>query len=585
MKTTPTRSLLLALALAAVALPGFAAIDKTPVLLSSWDIVTCANSADGSANFNGGNGSSSAVFNGTFGDYQMLPRAKNGSAFIIDFTQKAGAPTGGYYVTEIKVDSTGAKKYTLQYSTDGSTWTTVDGASGISPVGIASIPVGAVAKKVKYVFDEGSAWDFDTEYLAEIQVWGYTPAQPEVISSWDIVTCANSADGSANFNGGNGSSSAVFNGTFGDYQMLPRAKNGSAFIIDFTQKAGAPTGGYYVTEIKVDSTGAKKYTLQYSTDGSTWATVDGASAISPVGIATIPVGITAKKVKYVFDEGSAWDFDTEYLAEIQVLGLDPADIDCTHPTWTAWTAVANSATCTENGVEERFCTVCNERQARASDNVPLLGHDYVSTLSKAGSIEGYGSGTITCSRCDFSIDCTKPVDFSKFGGEKVEGKVQFTEEEVSTINHPDWGPSLKKMYDGDASSYWLAQSTNHTEFASLEFGVPVELTKIDLVVRNHDQVLEFYNDDGTTEKFLKEVSIPRDDTIESDYHAKTVFFWSDDENGSTVKKLVVRFRDGIGLFIPGWGYPAGVTLHELHPYGTVVGAGMPTPTPVFILMQ
>ena len=126
-----------------------------------------------------------------------------------------------------------------------------------------------------------------------------------------------------------------------------------------------------VTEVKVDTTGKKPYSIYTTTDGSTWSAVDGAVNVKADGVASYDVGVIATQVKYVFNEGSMWDYSTEYIAEIQVLGLDPADIECTHPTWTEWTVVPNSATCTEKGTEQRFCTVCNEQQTKASDAPPL----------------------------------------------------------------------------------------------------------------------------------------------------------------------------------------------------------------------
>ena len=402
----------------------------------------------------------------------------------------------------------------------------------------------------------------------------------EVLSSYDITSWYNS-DGSAmasNGGGGNGNPLKVLNGTFGDYQMLPRCLNGGYIIIDLSQNANAPAGGYYVSSVKVDTTGEKAYSVYTSSDGSTWTAVEGASSVKAVGIATYEVGAIATQVKYVFNEGGNWDFNTEFIAEVQVLGLDPADVDCTHPSFTAWTSVANTATCEGYGEMERFCTVCGERFTMVDSTQPPLGHHYVSHLEEAPTATTYGHGYVECSRCGDRLTFNSPVDVVTLGGQEIEGKFQFTDINASSCNHPEWGPHFMKAVDNDRGSYWLAQSCSHDEYFRFKFGGQVDIVKIELAVRNHDQVLEFYNWDGTTETFVKECVVTQDESKSEDsYQLKTVYFWADDPEGCTFDNLIVRFRDNIGLYIGGWGYPAGITLYEIHPYATVVGGGMNCP--------
>ena len=589
MKTNPTRSLLLALALAAFALPSFAA--KTAEVLSSYAITSWYN-ADGSAmasNGGGGNGSPARVFDGNFENYQMFPRAGNNGYVIIDLSQNADAPAGGYKVTEVKVGARLDYEYSIYITTDGSSWTLVDGADHAKNGGTYS--VGALATQVKYVFNTGSMWDYSTEYLAEIQVLGYDPTPPpaQVISSYGITSWYN-ADGSAmasNGGGGNGSPARVFDGNFENYQMFPRAGNNGYVIIDLSQNADAPAAGYMVTEVKVGARLDYEYSIYITTDGSSWTLIDGADHAKNGG--TYSVNALAKQVKYVFNTGSMWDYSTEYLAEIQVLGIDPADIDCVHPSWTAWTAVANSNSCTERGTDERFCTVCNERQTKLSETLPPLGHDYQSHLVQAGTVTAYGSGYVDCSRCDFRIDFSDPVDLTTYGGLAMDDLVQFTDITVSSTFHQEWGPNPIKLYDGkwdwdNNVGFWLsseyeAMSDSHVDY---HFGAPVDLTSVEISVHNHNQTLQFYDVDDTTgeERLLAEQVVYEDTEEEAPgYQRMRVYAFA---GACTHLRLRTVNDDGYSL----WGYRACMLVIEMRPYGTIAGANKLDPgAPMFLFMQ
>lgn len=425
--------------------------------------------------------------------------------------------------------------------------------------------------------------------LAAVALPSFAAKTAEILSSWDIVSCTGCLDGQSNFDGGTGAGANVFNGTFGDYQMQPRASNGATYIIDLSAKENAPAGGYYVTEIKVDSTGDKAYTLQYTTDGSNWTTVDGANSVKAAGIASYSVGALATKVRYVFNNGAPWDFSTQFLAEIQVLGMDPADIDCTHPSWTQWTAVPDSATCTTKGVEERFCTTCNERQTKLSDTVAPLGHDYRSHLEQAGTVTAYGSGYVDCSRCDFKIEFSEPVDLTTYGGLAMENLVQFTDITVSSTFHQEWGPNPVKLFDGywewdDNVGFWLsseyeAMSVSHVDY---HFGAPVDLTSVEISVHNHNQTLQFYDvDDTTGEERLLAEQVVHENTEEGapGYQRMKVYAFA---GACTHLRLRTANDDGYSL----WGYRPCMLVIEMRPYGTIAGANKLDPgAPMFLLMQ
>ena len=564
-----------ALVALALALPAQAA--KQAEVLSSYGITSWYNS-DGSAmasNGGGGTGNPANVFDGNFENYQMFPRAGNNGYVIIDLSQNADAPAGGYKVTEVKVGARLDYEYSIYITTDGSSWTLVEGADHAKNGGTYS--VGALATQVKYVFNSGSMWDYSTQYLAEIQVLGYDPTPPpaQVISSYGITSWYNS-DGSAmasNGGGGTGNPANVFDGNFENYQMFPRAGNNGYVIIDLSQNADAPAAGYMVTEVKVGARLDYEYSIYITTDGSSWTLIDGADHAKNGG--TYSVNALAKQVKYVFNSGSMWDYSTQYLAEIQVLGIDPADIDCVHPSWTAWTAVANSNSCTERGIDERFCTVCGERQTKLSDSLPPLGHDYHSHLTQAGTINAYGNGYVDCSRCDFRINFSDPIDLSTLGGLAMQDLVQFTDITVSSTFHQEWGPNPIKLYDGQWTwdnnvGFWLsseyeAMSDSHVDY---HFGAAVDLTAVEISVHNHNQTLLFYDvDDATGEETLLAEQVVVEDTSDgaAGYQRMTIPAYA---GTCTHLRLRTTNDDGYSL----WNYRPCMLVIEMRPYGTIAGA-------------
>ena len=406
----------------------------------------------------------------------------------------------------------------------------------------------------------------------------------ELLSSWDLVTCVTCLDGQSNFDGGGGSGAAVFNGTFGDYQLQPRSANGSYYLIDLTKKENAPEGGYYISEIKVDTTGEKKYTVQYTVDGSTWTTVQGANNVAAAGVATYEVGALATQVKYIFDEGGYWDFSTKYIAEVQVLGLDPADIDCTHPAFTEWAVVENSATCTERGIMERFCTTCNERFTMKDPDQPPLDHNYQTHLDRAGTATSYGSGYVDCSRCDFRIDFSVPVDLTAYGGVSGADLVQFMNLSVTSSDHPEWGPTPKNIIDGtwtypeNGWTYWISAGLNN-QHVDFDFGVELDFTKVDISVHNHNQTLQIYSVDDTSgeEKLIGEKVVTKDASEGAPAWQRFEIFLYD-----STKHLRLRTVNDTGVTL--WEY-TGMCVVEMHPYGTIKGANKIETAPMFILMQ
>lgn len=345
------------------------------------------------------------------------------------------------------------------------------------------------------------------------------------------------------------------------YGPNSRANNGSYIILDFTSQMA---DGYFVTVIAISSLSEKKqYSLYYSADGTTWNAVTDGVGISHTGTRSLDVNDIATHVKLVFNNiGDGWEAG---ISEIQVYGMDPADVGCRHPSYTEWQFVSGSSTCTSPGKEQRKCTVCGETFERDSELYSPLGHDYVSTLATPGTSSSFGTGSIGCSRCDWSATFNVPLDLITLGGVAHNGLVQFTDLSVSsTVAGAGVGPS--DLFDNNWTwgwgAYWIANTRKESEYIQYDFGTEIDLTEIRYSAANRNQTLKFYKWDGETEEPLAEVSIVKDS---SSYHQGSLSF-----RGVTTKGLRMHIVDADGEPYNG---TKPVAFSELHAYGTVVGAG------------
>lgn len=526
-----------------------------------------------------------------------------------------GLPDKEVYVSRLEVTHKGNANYSLYTSEDGSTWTPVEGASSVTHVGTASYSVSRTAGLVKFTFDT-SAGEYAPS-LDEIEAWGYLKAKAKVVSNTSNASmCAKNGSGmTSNGQGGwNSWWGRLFDGNLTNYQMWPKADPGGYALVDFTRNDGSEGAlkEYFVTELKVSSTGTKKFTLQYSIDGENWIDVDGAVNVAYEGVATFTVAKTVKKVRYIFVDGSWNDFEDSYLAEFQVWGIDPNDAPCDHPSYSEWILGAVPATCTERAMDSRICLQCGERFTRISDNPPL-GHDYVTTVLQPGrfSCRGdfpdrrrYGAGSIACSRCSFRLDfptaldlVTNTVGGMAICGIKKENVIRFTDLSVSSENHPEYGPAANRIIDGDWSlnkeyPHWYSAGTEN-QYADFEFGTTINLSAVEFAVYNHGYSLEFCSVDdetGTVSPFgsftvVKDESAPGT-TIEpvlmvdpgtgretevlirkewtDKYQRITIPFFE-----TPVKHLRIRIVDDEPISV--WGATS-IRVLEIHPWGTVLGA-------------
>ena len=520
----------------ALALP--AAAVRPPDVVSTNRLAKAAVfNPDGSPGRFNGNPGLEGLFDGNF-DIGVVMNTKD-AYVVIDFADLITNANMSIYVSGIDVGHKGNCEYSLYYGnvSNGQTnWTAV--VEGAKTTGTASYSLGVYGTLVKYVFYTVAQW---SPSLTEIQVLGYVSTKPAIISKsslakmyWaDGTMTAN--NGTEGFGGGTGIGH-LFNGNFGDSVYIGpngRLNNGGFCMLDFSSEM---PGGYFITEIKTGSLTTHKYSLKYSMDGTTWTDVDGATEVSAAGQKTFNVNDTAVYVKCVFDQIGGW---TPAFNELRVWGMDPLDAPCLHPSYTPWTPVAGSATCLANGIDEQFCTECGARVTRESTTLFALGHDYVPTLAVRGRYKGFGRGSVACSRCDWFLDCSEPLDLitNRVNGERIgniltAGFFHFTEVSVSSTGNTDWGirPGhiIGDNWTWSWNHYWYSDAGEATPpHADFEFGTDVDLVCIDVSLPNSNHTTCFFSvdDDTGAETRLERFLVTRTDPEKGDkYH-----IWADPE--------------------------------------------------------
>ena len=350
---------------------------------------------------------------------------------------------------------------------------------------------------------------------------------PELISSASVATFHNK-DGSINndpFGGGSGMG-WFFNGNLSDGAYIGpngRAANGCYVLLDFS---GAMPGGYYITDIAISEVSSYAYSLYYSANGSTWTSVPDATGVSKIGTATYGVNDIATQIKVVFDVIGGWN---PSVSEIQVWGLDPADVECRHKAefLTEWVPIQGTANCTERGIDQRECTNCGMVFTRESETLLALGHLFGTTLDRVGSGLFFGSGVISCDRHDFTIVCTNgPVDLVKYETEELgvqigdiarDELVQFTDITVSSTGQTEYGVNPHHLIDGNWTmswnNHWFAASRSVDEYVQFDFGVAIDLTSIDISVPNKTHTIKFCAVEDGVERIVAEHAILKDVSI------------------------------------------------------------------------
>lgn len=404
--------------------------------------------------------------------------------------------------------------------------------------------------------------------------------EPQLISKQSIATIykSNGTENNDAFGGGTGMGN-FFDGnlTSGVY-IGPngRTDNGSYIILDFTKDSSMPSGGWYITSMNISSASGHPYSLYYSTDGSSWTDVPDASGVSKVGTGVYDVNEVATKAKIIFDEVGGW---TPSVSEIQIYGVNPADITCRHSNLPEWEAIQSTASCTEYGIEQRQCPDCGEWFSRESSTALPLGHDFESHLDAHGTSLQFGSGSITCKRCDWLLGLSTPVNLvtnivggTKIGRVPVPGQVNFTDVTVSSTGQEIYGVTPNYLIDNNWTAawnhYWFANSKSTSEYVQYAFGAMIDLTAVDISVPNRTHTLQFYSvePDGS-ETLVAEHAVEKDTSIPDKV--------GNDDNPNAYQRFTVEFR---GLTLKTLRIKSNETdvalkICECHPYGTVAGAG------------
>lgn len=407
--------------------------------------------------------------------------------------------------------------------------------------------------------------------------------------------------GPAGLNGGD-YSEKLFNGKFTDYCYQNTA--GAYLVMDTTihDGNGDPTSnGHYVTDILISHRGNAKYSLYYTidpppdfsglslksqshndhaktyyyevaSDDRTWVTITN-GVTSAITNMTFSVNTVATGVKYVFDTTAGWAGQS--LAEIEIRGIDPSEMTCLHDHTTEWEEIPGTASCTEPGYEQSQCLDCGEFFRQMKMTALPLGHDYEAFLGKRGTSLAYGDGSNVCKRCGNAVVFDEPRDMVSLGAFAAPGVVQFTDISVSSTCHSEWGVQPAFLFDnywpmdwvGNNCHYWAAASCDHNdEYIEFSFAAPVDLAKVEFSVPNHDHVVQFYSVEGDEEILVGEVSVEQNAASGAPNYQR----FNTEFRGTTLSKLRVRTVDSVGFEL--WGEKT-MAFGEMHPYGTVNGAG------------
>lgn len=392
-----------------------------------------------------------------------------------------------------------------------------------------------------------------------------------VVSSFAISKIYKPDGSTGNFNGETHSDDGfrkVFNGDFSDKIYMNTV--GSYIEIDLSS-----TVSNYVTKVVIGHRGNSKYSLYYTEDGLSWTSI--VERTTTADICTYVVNHVAKRVKYVFDTVVNWQ---PSLTEIQVWGLNPSEMECLHEAQylSAWEPIPGSATCAEPGYEQSLCSNCGTCLTRPSATIPPLGHAFSSVLDYVGSGLHFGSGTIECSRHDVEIVCTNgPVDLTLYGGAKTDGIYQFTDISASSTGNPDWGVRVDYLIDGNWTKawnhYWYAASASVDEYVQFDFGVEIDLTSMDISVHNKNHTVRFCAVENGVERIFAEHAIVKDMTIpDKIWNEKN---GKNEDNPASFQRFSIDFF-GVSLQtlrIKSDDSNNALTICEVHPYGTVKGAG------------
>ena len=365
------------------------------------------------------------------------------------------------------------------------------------------------------------------------------------------------SDGSAgSFNGETYSDDGlrkVFNGKFDDKIYMNTAK--SYILTDLSNEVSN-----YVTRIVIGHRGNSQYSLYYTEDDTKWTKV--VEEATTTDTFTYTVNHVVKKVKYVFETTVNWQ---PSLTEIQVWGINPSTIGCLHldQYLTEWEFVPGTASCTDYGIDQCQCTNCGEWIQRQSAVALPIGHDYETVLVERGTSLAFGSGTNVCKRCGEEIAFSEPRDLALLGGAAAVGVVQFTDLIVSSTGNPDYGVRSDLLIDNDwpyTWPYWYAATKATSEYVQFDFANVIDLTAVEISVPNQAQTLQFYSVSTDGEELIGDRQVEYDPSLPGSHPNQR---FTVDFRGVSLKSLRIKSDDANNA----------LAIYEVHPWGTVAGAG------------
>ena len=153
---------------------------------------------------------------------------------------------------------------------------------------------------------------------------------------------------------------------------------------------------------------------------------------------------------------------------------DENAIPATGHTWSEDYVVDKEATCTEAGEKSKHCTICDAKED--VQEIPALGHDFVSKVTKKATCTADGTLTYTCSRCNETKTETIKATGHKWSNWKRTTAATVFKPEVQTRNI---GKKLAPKATLNASTVTLKvkQSTSRLKVTGLAKGDSVKSWK------------------------------------------------------------------------------------------------------------
>lgn len=480
-----------------------------------------------------------------------VENSQAGGYVLIDFTNKL-KNNELVFVHDIVIVADGGH-FKLEVSPDGTAWTTI--AEDVSPTGETNtFLILDRIKQIKYTVDF-RAGDSSSQTISQFHVNGYVSSVPKnVVLNKPSLAKMYNPDGTMtadNGTGGFGGGSAI-NWLFNGYKRLDFLYNpwgqGGTFLTGLQDNgwclidlSSLSSNGLFVTSIAITQCNNLPYSLYWSMDQSTWTDVEDAISVSKIGTASFDVYKTAKYIKIVLHKPGGWTLN---LSEIEVFAMDPEDVFCKHPAYTEWVLDEEGSSCVGHPSQDRYCTSCGKKFRREMFWELPLGHNYVSTLDRPGKYKEFGTGRITCTRCDWCLDfpfdplnptnsmpkdlITNVVQGTTIGRVYELGLVNFTDVSATSTGNTDWGVKPADLLDNDWTwswnAYWYAayMDNQHIDYV---FGTEIDLAWIDFSVHNHDQILHFYSVAGD----------PEEETLIGEYQ---INFIEDETHECGVEKIV-----------------------------------------------